>query len=87
MRPIVTDKSSVVCLSVCLSVGLSVTIMGSAKTAEAIEMPFGFWTRVGPRKHASDEDPDRPCEEAILRGKGRPTVKYRTLCGQLCKNG
>jgi len=23
-----------------------------AKTAEPIEMPFGVWTRVGPRKHA-----------------------------------
>jgi len=23
-----------------------------AKTAEPIEMPFGMWTRVGPRKHA-----------------------------------
>jgi len=22
------------------------------KTAELIEMPFGIWTRVGPRKHA-----------------------------------
>jgi len=25
-----------------------------AKTAEPIEMPFGFWTRVGPRKHVLD---------------------------------
>ena len=24
----------------------------SAKTAEPIEMPFGMWTQVGPRKHA-----------------------------------
>ena len=25
--------------------------MSCAKTAEPIEMPFGLWTRVGPRKH------------------------------------
>ena len=24
------------------------------KTAEQIEMPFGVWTRVGPRKHVLD---------------------------------
>ena len=36
--------SSVVCRSV--------TVMSPAKTAESIEMPFGIWTRVGPRKHA-----------------------------------
>jgi len=44
MWPIVTD--------VAWSVGLSVTVMSLAKTAELIEMPFGVWTRVGPRKHA-----------------------------------
>jgi len=47
MRPIVTDglrRSSVVCRSV--------TIVSPAKTAEPIQMPFGLWTRVGPRKHA-----------------------------------
>jgi len=27
----------------------SVTVMSPAKTAEPIEMPFGLWTRVGPR--------------------------------------
>jgi len=46
MRPISTDglkRSRVVCRSV--------TIVSPAKTAEPIEMPFGLWTRVGPRKH------------------------------------
>ena len=28
------------------------TAVSSAKMAERIEMPFGLWTRVGPRKHA-----------------------------------
>jgi len=32
------------CLFVC-------QIVIPAKTAEPIEMPFGFWTRIGPRKH------------------------------------
>jgi len=44
MQPIVTDR-------VASSVGLSVTVVSPAKTAEPIEMPFGIWTRVGPRKH------------------------------------
>jgi len=38
--PIVTDR-----------IAWSVTVMSPAKTAELIEMPFGLWTRVGPRKH------------------------------------
>ena len=29
--------------------------MSCAKTAEPIEMPFGVWTWVGPRKHVLDE--------------------------------
>jgi len=35
---------------VCTSVGRSVTFVSPAKTAEPIEMPFGIWTWVGPRK-------------------------------------
>jgi len=37
----------------------SVTLVSRAKTAEPIEMPFGFCTRVGPRNHvlAGDADP------------------------------
>jgi len=27
-----------------------------ARTAEPIEMPFGIWTRVGPKKHVLDGD-------------------------------
>jgi len=38
--------SSVVCRSV--------TIVSPAKTAELIKMPFGLWTRVGPRNHVLD---------------------------------
>ena len=64
MRFIVTDRSSVI--------GLSVTIVSLAKAAEPIEMPFGLLTRVGPRKHVLDGGPDPACEGAVLRGPGGP---------------
>jgi len=48
MRSVVIDG---VAWSVGLSVGLFVTIVSPAKTAEPIDMPFGLWTGVGPRNH------------------------------------
>jgi len=56
MPPTVTDR---VTWSVGLSVGLSVCHtseppLSPAKTAKAIEMPFGFRTRVGPRNLVLD---------------------------------
>jgi len=39
--------------SVCQSIGLSRS-QTLPKTAEPIEMPFGTWTRVDPRKHVLD---------------------------------
>jgi len=65
MRPVVTDVEYV---------NLSVTIVSPA---EPIEMPFGFWTRVGPRNHVFDGSPDPPIGGAILRGKERLIVNYR----------
>jgi len=65
--------------SVGLSVCLSVTVMSPVKTAESIDMPFGIWTRVGPRKQvlggvqtgATWRMPlKRPCAAAM-----RPAVK------------
>jgi len=50
-RPIVTDR---VPWSVGLSVGLSVTVVSPAKTAEPIEMLFGLKTWVGPGNHVLD---------------------------------
>jgi len=43
-------------VDVCLSLSQSVSLMiaSPAKTAEPIEMPFGVWTRVGPKKHVLD---------------------------------
>jgi len=43
MRPIVTDR---VASSVGWPIGLSVTLVSPAKTAEPIDMPFGLWARV-----------------------------------------
>jgi len=45
---------------VCRLVGLSVTLVSPAKTAEAIGMPFGLRTLVGPWNHVLDCGPDRP---------------------------
>jgi len=53
MRPIVSDR---VAWSGRRSVGLSLTVVSPAKTAEPIEMPFGIWTRVGVRKHVLGAD-------------------------------
>jgi len=74
MWPIVTDR---VAWSVGLSVGLSVTLVSPAKTAEPIEMPLGLKTRVGPGNHVLDGDPDPPAwKGTIFRAKGRHIVKY-----------
>jgi len=42
------------CGRVAWSVGLSVTLVSSVKTAEAIKMPFGLRTRMGPTNHVLD---------------------------------
>jgi len=65
MRPTVTDG---VAWSVSRSVILSVTIMSPVEMAEPMEMPFGLWSWVGPRKHVLDGGPN-PCARAILSRK------------------
>jgi len=69
-----------VCLSVCLSVNQSVTLVSPAKTAEPIEVPFGLRTWVGPRDHLLDGGSDPPWEGANFGEKnGRPIVKHRDI--------
>jgi len=51
MRPTVTDQ-------VAWFVGLSVTLVSHAKTADTIEMPFGLKTWVGPMNHILDGGTD-----------------------------
>jgi len=48
------------------------TAVSSAKTAEPIEMPFGLWTRIGPRNHALDRGSDPHIERGNFGEKGRP---------------
>jgi len=60
MRPLATDVAWSVC--VCVS------------SVEPIAMPFGLWTRVGPRNHVLAGGPDLPKEEAVLGVV--PPLKY-----------
>ena len=68
MRPIVTDR-------VAWSVGLSVTLVSPAKTAEPIEMPFELWTRVRTRNHVLDGGPDTPMGMSNFEGGGASRCK------------
>jgi len=50
MWHVATDVAWSVFISVCLLD----TTTSCAKTAESVEMPFGLYTRVGPRNHTLD---------------------------------
>jgi len=70
--------SSVVCPSVCLSVGLS--------RSSATQKPLNggrdaVWAvnSSGSRNHVLDWDPNHPSERAILRGRGGPLYSIGTL--------
>ena len=56
----------------------SVTVVSPAKTAEPIEMPFGMWTRIGPRNHVLDGSPDPRIRRGNFEGerRGFTIVKY-----------
>jgi len=54
---------------VCLSVGLSVTLVSPPKTAEPIEMPFELRTWVGPRDHVLDGGSDPHGKGQIFGGE------------------
>jgi len=42
------------------------TAVSYAKTAEPIEMPFGLWAQVGPRKHVLEGGPDPHAKRQFL---------------------
>jgi len=65
-------RSSVVCLSVCLSA----TIVSHAKTAEPIEMPLGLWTRVGPRNYVLDGGPDPHAKGNFEGGSNKRCLRF-----------
>jgi len=79
--------SSMVCLSVCRSVGLSVTVVSTAKTAEPIEIPYGLWAHVGSRNIVLDGVQITMRKGNFKGAEGRPVVSTATLCCQLCKTG
>ena len=58
---------------------LSDTVVICAKTAEPIEMPFGFWIRVVAGSDVLDDGLDSACEVAILTGKGASYCKVYGL--------
>jgi len=58
MRSIVTDR-----------VAWSFTLVSPAKMAEAIEMPFGLRTLVGPGNHVLDGGPDPPIGMGNFEGE------------------
>jgi len=53
--------------------------------AEEIEMPFGLWTRVGPRKHVLYGTQIPNAKGQLLGGKGHARACQTTLCHELCK--
>jgi len=55
--------------------------------AEPIEIPFGFWARIGPRNHVLDGGPDPPCEGAILGESVAHCKALGTFCRELYRNG
>ena len=59
---IVTSVTWSVCACVCL---LNITVR-CAKTAVAIEMPFGAWTLVGPRNHEAKGPGSPPRRKGIF---------------------
>jgi len=68
MWSIVTDQ-------VAWSVGLCVTLVSPAKTAEPIEMPFGLRTWVVPGNHVLDWGPDPPMGRGNFEGEGASHCK------------
>jgi len=52
------------------------TAVNCAKAAEPIDMPFGFWTRMGPSNHVLDGGPD-PHGKGQFWWIGAPIVKHR----------
>jgi len=69
---------SMVCLCIYLSVYLLITIVRCAKTNEPIEIPFGAWTRLGPRNHV------HTCIRWELKSPGRSILGVMLGHAQTC---
>jgi len=68
---------------VCLSVGLSVTVVSPAKTTQPIKMPFWLRSRMGFKEPCITRGPDPSWKWVILRGKS--TADTISLCNQAPK--
>jgi len=78
--PFVTDA---VASSVCLSVGLSVTIVSPAKSVEPIETAFGLWTRVGAVRPFVELLFDHLLVFLVVSRQYNENVKYN-ICFHVC---
>ena len=59
-----------------------------AKTAEPIEMPFGLWTRVGPRNHVLDGAQIPRAKMQLLVGKvmpGHARLHHAMSCAKMAR--
>jgi len=72
---------SVVCVSVCELF----TLTYCTKTADLIEMPFGWLIRVGPRNHVLDRGQDLPAGKGSFWRLSGPLKSIETFCGVLSK--
>ena len=77
MRPIVADR-------VAWSVGLSVTLVSPAKTAEPIEMPFGLRTQAVPRNYLLHGGPDSSMGRDNFEGETGAHCKVWGLSAVTC---
>ena len=77
MWPTVTNR-------VAWSVGLSDTLVSSAKTAAPIEMPFGLRTWVGPGNHVLDGSSDPPLGRGNFEGEGASQCKVQGYSVVIC---
>jgi len=64
----------------------SVTVVNPAQTAEPINMSFGLWTRVVPRKRIRWGSRSPMCNGIFEGERGGPLWSIGTFCHELCKN-
>jgi len=53
------------------------TFVSPTETNKPSEVPFGMWTRVGPKNHGLAGGPNLPQRKGDLGGMSRPVEKYK----------
>ena len=69
------QRCSVFCLTVYMC--LLDTSVSPTKTDEPIQIPFSFWSLIGPRNHVLGWGPDPPGVGVFFLGGGMSRRKYR----------